>query len=161
MKNQRVKILVVEDEEGVRRHLVRALRKEGCIVEEAADGEEAAEKFRQTLHPAVLLDLRMPKCGGIDVLRIIQRVSPATKVVILTGHGDKDDAIQALNLHAFRYLEKPPNIEDVVRALDEAIDGYAEDIGFSPASPAEPIPSLDDVHRATAGLSSYDSEEEE
>lgn len=75
-------VLLVEDEQEVRRHLTRALRREGYQVEEVEDGQKAQVRFRAKLHPVVLLDLRLPKVQGGEVLRTIKELSPASQVVI-------------------------------------------------------------------------------
>ena len=148
-----IRVLVVEDEPGVRSHLVRALRREKMAVDEAPDGEAARAAFEQNLHPVILLDLRLPKLDGIAVLGIVRRLRPETQVVILTGHGGKEDAIQAVNLRAFRYLEKPPHVDDILEAIRAAHDEYLATTGMvSEEESLDPVPTIEEVRAATAGI---------
>ncbi|MDI3288877.1 response regulator [Polyangium sp. 15x6] len=147
------RVLVVEDEGDVRKHVVRALEREGMTVDEAADGEEGWEVFSQFLHPVVVLDLRMPRRDGLALLRLIHDKRPETQVIILTGHGSKNDAIQALNLHAAAFLEKPPDLDAILEAVKSGWVEYQErtgvpviGIGEVPEAP----PDLDEVREALA-----------
>lgn len=137
------RVLVAEDEDDVRRHLIRGIRRENYQVDGARNGDEAIELFKQYRYPAVLLDLRMPGKHGLEVLGYIKDHSPETEVVILSGHGTQEDAIRALNLHAYRYLQKPPNIADVTAALSEALQTY-QGGALSAELPAE-RPDLSEV----------------
>lgn len=158
------RVLVVEDEGDVRRHVVRALEREGMTVDQAEDGEEGWNLFERELHPIVILDLRMPRRDGIALLRLIHDRRPETQVVILTGHGGKDDVIQALNLHAAAYLEKPPDIDAIIDKVRAGWAEYQERIGVPEvplgATP-EPPPDLEDVRRALAGTRGPASKEDD
>lgn len=147
-------VLVVEDEEDVRRHLVRALRREGCAVDEAGDGPPACERFEAVLHPVVLLDLRLPSLDGLEVLRRIKSLRPESQVVILTGHGGKQDAVKGLNLHAFRFLEKPPDLDAILQAVRDAYDVYLELVGLEATDEDTQgsTPTLEEVRSAMAAV---------
>jgi two-component system, response regulator RegA len=144
------RVLVVEDESDVRRHVVRALEREGMTVDQAQDGEEGWISFEQTLHPVVLLDLRMPRLDGMSLFKRIHDRRPETQVIILTGHGHKSDAIQALNLHAAAYLEKPPDIDAILTAVQAGWREYQERVGVPQSDAPEPPPDLEEVRRAFA-----------
>lgn len=148
------RVLVVEDERDIRKHIIRALEREGMTIDQAEDGEQGWNVFEQALHPVVVLDLRMPRRDGMALLRMIHDRRPETQVIILTGHGSKTDAIQALNLHAAAYLEKPPDLGALLEAVRAGWAEYQERIGV-PLVPAgeepEPPPDLDEVRRALAG----------
>ena len=116
--------LVVEDDEAIRGQLLRVVSRLVAQVDEAADGSRAQQLFDRYEHPLVLLDLRLPQIDGMDVLRHIKSIHPASEVIILSAHGGKDDAVKALNLHAFRYLEKPPQVPDIEAALRGAYERY-------------------------------------
>lgn len=142
------RVLVVEDESAVRRHVIRALEREGMTVDQAQDGEEGWSLFEQRLHPVVILDLRMPKRDGMALLELIRRRRPETQVIILTGHGDKADAIQALNLHAAAFLEKPPDLMAILAAVKAAWQEYQERVGVSSTDLQEAPPDMEEVRRA-------------
>ena len=148
------RVLVVEDESDIRRHVVRALEREGMTVDQAEDGEQGWNIFEQALHPVVVLDLRMPRRGGLALLRMIHDRRPETQVIILTGHGGKTDAIEALNLHAAAYLEKPPDLDAILAAVQAGWAEYQDRIGL-PMVPndeeLDPPPDLEEVRRVLAG----------
>ena len=138
------RVLVVEDENDLRRHVVRAVKRQIKCVDEAADGAQAQALFEQHSHPLVLLDLRLPgRMGGMEVLRHIKARHPASEVIILSAHGDKRAAVEALNLHAFRYLEKPARAEDIEAALREAYEQFAR-LGRTQASGGRVTDGLQD-----------------
>jgi DNA-binding NtrC family response regulator len=156
------RVLVVEDEGDIRKHVVRALEREGMTVDQAEDGEQGWDVFERTLHPVVVLDLKMPKRGGMALLRLIHGRRPETQIVILTGHGGKAEAIEAVNLHAAAFFEKPPDLKAILEAVRAGWVEYQERTGV-PAVPVgseiEPPPGLDEVRRvlaATRGASPKD-----
>ncbi|WP_081427104.1 response regulator [Sorangium cellulosum] len=158
------RVLVVEDEVDIRRHVVRALEREGMTVDQAGDGEEGWNIFERELHPVVILDLRMPRRDGIEMLRLIHNRRPETQVVILTGHGGKDDAIQALNLHAAAYLEKPPDIDAIIEKVRAGWAEYQDRIGVPEVAlgaTLEPPPDLEEVRRVLAGARAMPKQEDE
>jgi DNA-binding NtrC family response regulator len=114
------RILVVDDERIMRAIVAAALVRRGAVVDEASDGTEALRLFSRYGHPVVLLDLRMPGLDGIEVLAQLRRESPATKVIIVTGFGDKASALRALHLRAFAFIEKPFNLEELVECVERA-----------------------------------------
>lgn len=115
--------LVVEDDPVIRGQLMRVVNRIIAEVDEASDGAQAQQLFDRYEHPLVLLDLRLPRIDGMDVLRHIKSIHPASQVIILSAHG-KEDAIEALNLHAFRFLVKPPKIPQIEASLQEAFEQY-------------------------------------
>jgi DNA-binding NtrC family response regulator len=129
--------LVVEDDDAIRRHLVRALARAARHVDEAKDGIEALELFRENSYPVVVLDLRLPRLDGMEVLRKIRAHDERTQVIVMTGHGNKDDAVEALNLHAHHFFEKPLNIDDVESALRSAYAAYSASSGMQAAEPSK------------------------
>ena len=116
--------LVVEDDPNIRRHLVRGLRTSIRQVDEAGDGEQAVALFLAHHHPLVVLDLRLPKLDGLEVFRRLRDADSEAQVVIMTGHGNKDDAIAAVNLHAYYFFEKPLSLEKMEVVLCQAYDEY-------------------------------------
>jgi DNA-binding NtrC family response regulator len=137
-------ILVVEDRESLRRMLERALVEEGYRVEVAESGERAVEQLRELAFDLVLTDLMLPGISGIEVLRSCRDLRPATPVVVLTGFGTVDSAVEAMKLGASDFLEKPVEIDDLYRLVasllgdeDErmihAVPGGPEIVGAHPS----------------------------
>ena len=116
------KILLVDDEEGIRKVLGISLMDIGYQVLCAQNGQEALEVFRQHTPPIVLTDIKMPVMDGIDLLQKIKADSPDTEVIMLTGHGDMDLAIKCLKLEATDFITKPINDDVLEIALKRAND---------------------------------------
>ena len=102
-----VRLLVVDDEEGVRTFLADALSDAGYAVAQAPDGEAALALLGKSSFHAVLTDLRMPGVDGMALLQAIRRESPDTEVIVLTAHGSIENAVEAMKEGAFDYLQKP------------------------------------------------------
>ena len=109
----RERILVVDDEAGIRELVGTYLRKEGYRVYEAADGEDALERFRAEPPDLVVLDLRLPGIDGLDVLREMRRNS-ATFVIVLTARAEEIDKLLGLELGADDYITKPFSPRELV-----------------------------------------------
>jgi two-component system response regulator AtoC len=101
------RVLVVDDEEGVREYLAEALELAGHEVEQAGDGEAALARLRAGSFHLVLTDLKMPRLDGLGLLDAIQAETPETEVVVLTAHGTIETAVDAMRRGAFDYLQKP------------------------------------------------------
>jgi len=101
------RLLVVDDEEGVRTFLADALSDAGYAVAQAPDGEAALALLGKTAFHVVLTDLRMPGVDGLALLQTIRRESPDTEVIVLTAHGSIENAVEAMKQGAFDYLQKP------------------------------------------------------
>ena len=110
-------ILVVDDEATMRRSLADILRLEGYRVQTAASGEEAILRIKEDLYDLILLDLKMPGIGGIEVLRFTAENSPDSQVILLTAHGSLESAIEALRLGAQDYLLKPSSPETILASV--------------------------------------------
>ncbi|MEO8603233.1 MAG: sigma-54 dependent transcriptional regulator [bacterium] len=101
------RILVADDEAGVRAFLAGALAGDGHHVAQAADGVEALEQLRRHSFHVLITDLRMPRLDGLALLRQARAERPDTEVIVLTAYGAVDTAIEAMKLGAFEYLQKP------------------------------------------------------
>lgn len=116
------RVLVVDDEADLRSMVCDALQMEGYATSEAADGLEALQVFRAVVPDAVLLDLQMPRQGGLATLRELRALAPEVPVIILSGHGDIATAVGAVRGGAFDYVEKPPDFERIALTLRQALD---------------------------------------
>lgn len=118
------RVLLADDHQIVRQGIKGLLEKAGhTVVGEAADGREAL-KLAQTLTPDIaVLDVSMPLLNGLDAAREIQRVSPATKTILLTMYTDKGYVLQALRAGAKGYVLKTQAAEDLIRAIREILRG--------------------------------------
>ncbi|HEX9028094.1 MAG TPA: response regulator transcription factor [Anaerolineales bacterium] len=122
----KAKILVVDDEEMVRSSLEEILRLEGYDVKTAFNGEDALSNLQSENFDLVLLDLKMPGMDGMDVLRAAGRVAPETKVILLTGHGSLESAIEALRQGAHDYILKPAPSHDILKSVANALTRKSE-----------------------------------
>ena len=116
------KILLIDDEESIRVLLKLSLTHKGYEVITAEDGEKGIEAFERERPAIVLTDIKMPGMDGIEVLRRIKKIDPVTEVIVITGHGDMDLAIQSLQLHASDFIVKPVKDEVLSVALKRAQD---------------------------------------
>ncbi len=115
------RVLIVDDEEPVRRSLRKALVREGLAIEEAASGEEALRLLAQSPFDLVLSDIRMRKVSGLDLLAEIKEQWPDVIVILLTGYASLESAIQALRQGANDYLLKPASIHEVRASVREGL----------------------------------------
>ncbi len=118
------RILIVDDEESIRRALAGLLSDEGFETGTAADGEIALSELREGDEPIdlVLLDIAMPGRDGVEILEEIRRVWPGLPVVMMSGHGTIETAVRATQLGAFDFIEKPLSVEKLLLTLRHALD---------------------------------------
>ncbi|NBV51020.1 sigma-54-dependent Fis family transcriptional regulator [bacterium] len=117
-------ILVVDDEQDLRKQIQSLLTLRGYQVEEAADGQEAAEKLAARPFPLVLCDVRMPRMDGLELLRHIKAREYSTTVALITAHGNIREAIEAIREGAFDYIEKPINETLLIELVQKAERAY-------------------------------------
>ena len=115
-----LKVLLIDDEESIRKLVGLYLSSKGYEVITAADGQEGIDLFRRETPSIVLTDIKMPGMDGIEVLRKIKEISPEAEVIVITGHGDMDMAIQALQLDACGFITKPVENDSLSIALKRA-----------------------------------------
>ena len=113
-------VLLIDDEEGIRKVMSIALRDAGYVVWIAESGEQGLEIFRRELPALVLTDIKMPGMDGIEVLRRIKELATDSEVIIITGHGEMELAISALQLEASDFITKPIHDEALFVALKRA-----------------------------------------
>lgn len=115
------RILIVDDEEIARLTLAEILRLEGYDIQAVENGEAAVEVLRSQPFDVMVLDLKMPGIGGIEVLEQVVDTLPGLKVIVLTAYGTMDSAIQAIRYRVHDYLLKPAAPERVLEAISSAL----------------------------------------
>ena len=117
-------ILIIEDESSIRRVLVKILSEENDTynVHEAEDGLVGIEKIKAEDYDLVLCDIKMPKMDGVEVLEASRKIKPETPIVMISGHGDLETAIQTMRLGAFDYISKPPDLNRLLNTVRNALD---------------------------------------
>lgn len=120
-----LRILFVEDERNQRILLKKILEKEGYSIIEAANGNEALNKFEQYDFDCVLLDQRLPDLTGLKVLRKIKNINPIIPIIIVTAFANVQDAVEAMKQGAFHYLTKPVNTDELLLTIKKAIETLA------------------------------------
>jgi two-component system, NtrC family, nitrogen regulation response regulator NtrX len=118
------KILVIEDEAAIRRVLVKILSEENDTyhVEEAEDGLIGIEKIKNDDFDLILCDIKMPKMDGVEVLEALKKIKPEIPIVMISGHGDLDTAVNTMRLGAFDYISKPPDLNRLLNTVRNALD---------------------------------------
>jgi DNA-binding NtrC family response regulator len=115
-------VLVVDDEASIRRTLREILEYEDYEVVDAEDGEEALDKLRSDTYDLALVDVKMPEPDGMDVLRTVADEMPELPVVMISGHGTIETAVEATKLGAFDFIEKPPDLNRLLVTVRNALD---------------------------------------
>ena len=118
------KILIIEDEAAIRRVLTKILSEENDTyqVEEAEDGVVGFEKIKNNDYDLVLCDIKMPKMDGVEVLEAVKKIKPEIPMVMISGHGDMETAINTMRLGAFDYISKPPDLNRLLNTVRNALD---------------------------------------
>ncbi len=121
------KILVVDDEEITRQSLQKIIEHEGYTVITAGGGQEALRLLEEEEIGVMLLDINLPDINGIEVMRQAREVSPDTRVVLITGHGSLESAIEAIRHEAFDYILKPPSVQELLSAIARGLKTLEEE----------------------------------
>ncbi len=116
------RVLVVDDDPGVRYTLREILESEGLEVDEASDGQEALERFAGRPAPLVITDLRMPRLDGRGLLSELTARAPGTRVVLITAHGSERDAVEAMKAGAYDYFKKPFETDELLAVVRRAVE---------------------------------------
>ncbi|MHA6279799.1 sigma-54-dependent transcriptional regulator [Salinimicrobium sp. CAU 1759] len=118
------KILLIEDEAAIRRVLIKILTEESSAyeVDEAADGLEGVEKAKDQDYDLILCDIKMPKMDGVEVLEAVKKIKPEIPIVMISGHGDLDTAVNTMRMGAFDYISKPPDLNRLLNTVRNALD---------------------------------------
>lgn len=115
-------ILIIDDDKAIRKTLTEILRYEGYKVDEAADGEEGLRKFSSTAYDLVLCDVKMPKMDGIEFLEKSKVINPDVPIIVISGHGNIETAVEAVKKGAFDFISKPPDLNRLLITLRNALD---------------------------------------
>ena len=115
-----LKLLFVDDEEELVSALVERLEIRGVDAVGVTSGDQALEHLREGHFDVVVMDVKMPGIGGLEVLRTISRRHPDVKVILLTGHGSAEDSEIGRRLGAVAYLQKPVDLEDLLATIEQA-----------------------------------------
>ena len=118
------KILIIEDEAAIRRVLKKIISEEndGYELEEAEDGLQGIGKIKEKDYDLVLCDIKMPKMDGVEVLEKAKKLKPEIPIVMISGHGDLDTAVNTMRLGAFDYISKPPDLNRLLNTVRNALD---------------------------------------
>ncbi|SDW87616.1 sigma-54-dependent transcriptional regulator [Flavobacterium degerlachei] len=118
------KILIIEDEAAIRRVLSKILSEESDTyqVEDAEDGVAGYEKIKNNDYDLVLCDIKMPKMDGVELLEAVKKIKPEIPIVMISGHGDMETAINTMRMGAFDYISKPPDLNRLLNTVRNALD---------------------------------------
>jgi len=115
-------VLVVDDEASIRRTLREILEYEGLTVDEARNGIEALTKVQEHSYDVALLDIKMPRKDGLEVLEVIVEKWPELPVIMISGHADVRTAVEATKTGAFHFIEKPPDLHQLLVTIRSALE---------------------------------------
>lgn len=118
------KILIIEDEAAIRRVLNKIISEENDAynVEEAEDGLQGIEMIMNNDYDLVFCDIKMPKMDGVEVLEKAKKIKPEIPMVMISGHGDLETAVNTMRLGAFDYISKPPDLNRLLNTVRNALD---------------------------------------
>ena len=115
-------ILIVDDEKAIRKTLGEILSYEGYKMDEAGDGEEALKRFKEKVYDVVLCDIKMPKMDGIEFLEKARESNPDVPIIMISGHGTIETAVEAVKKGAYDYISKPPDLNRLLITIRNAMD---------------------------------------
>ncbi len=115
-------LLLVDDEKSVRTTLTLFLKKEGYLVDQAADGDEAVVMMKEKYFDLVITDLKMKTMDGLDVLKKAKEINPMMEVIVLTGHGTVETGVEAMKCGAYDYITKPPDLDEFKMLIAKALE---------------------------------------
>ena len=131
------RILVIDDDEGIRKVVAEALKSDGYLVDTATNGKEAVEKSRTNFYNLALIDIRLPDMEGTKLLTSMKQTTPEMIKIILTGYPALQNAIDAVNKGAHGYLVKPINMDELLRTVEEHMKKQSEMKQYSQERVAE------------------------
>jgi two-component system nitrogen regulation response regulator NtrX len=115
-------ILIIDDEKAIRKTLSEILSYEGYKIDEAGDGEEGFRKFKEKEYDVILCDIKMPKMDGIEFLEKAKESNPDLPIIMISGHGTIETAVEAVKKGAYDYISKPPDLNRLLITIRNAMD---------------------------------------
>ncbi|HTS42783.1 MAG TPA: sigma-54 dependent transcriptional regulator [Puia sp.] len=115
-------ILIIDDEKAIRKTLGEILSYEGYKLDEAGDGEEGLKKFREREYDVILCDIKMPKIDGIEFLEKAKELNADIPIIMISGHGTIETAVEAVKKGAYDYISKPPDLNRLLITIRNAMD---------------------------------------
>jgi two-component system, NtrC family, nitrogen regulation response regulator NtrX len=115
-------ILIIDDEKAIRKTLTEILSFEGYKIDEASDGEEGLKTFKEKTYDVVLCDIKMPKLDGIEFLQKAGEINPDIPIIMISGHGNIETAVEAVKKGAYDYISKPPDLNRLLITIRNAMD---------------------------------------
>ena len=115
-------ILIVDDEKAIRKTLTEILSYEGYKIDDAENGEEALKKLKEKSYDVVLCDIKMPKIDGLEFLEKSKEINPDVPIIMISGHGTIETAVEAVKKGAFDYVAKPPDLNRLLITIRNALD---------------------------------------
>jgi two-component system nitrogen regulation response regulator NtrX len=115
-------ILIIDDEKSIRKTLFEILSFEGYKIDEAPDGEEGLKKFKEKTYDLVLCDIKMPKLDGIEFLQKAGEINADVPIIMISGHGNIETAVEAVKKGAFDFISKPPDLNRLLITIRNAMD---------------------------------------
>jgi two-component system, NtrC family, nitrogen regulation response regulator NtrX len=115
-------VLIIDDEKAIRKTLAEILSYEGYKIDEAENGEEGLKRFKEKTYDVVLCDIKMPKLDGIEFLDKAREHNPDVPVIMISGHGTIETAVEAVKKGAYDYISKPPDLNRLLITIRNATD---------------------------------------
>ena len=134
---ERARILVVDDDESVRRTFSAILEESGYIVDTAESGKEAIEKSQKNFYNVALVDIRLLDMEGTKLLATMKETTPKMVKIVITGYPTLQNAVDAVNMGADAYVLKPPNINELLNTIKESLQKQEEEKSYSEEKVAE------------------------
>jgi len=123
---EQARILIIDDEESIRKSLAAVLEENGYLVDTAENGREAIKKSETKIYNLALIDLRLPDMDGIELLTAMRETTPKMAKIVITGYPSLENAIEAVNRGADGYIVKPYTVEDLLRKIKEHLQRQQE-----------------------------------
>ena len=139
--DKHARILIVDDDENIRKTIKAILEDEGYLVDMATNGKEAVQKTNDITYNLALLDIRLPDMEGVELLKLMKNNVPRTRKIMVTGFPSMQNAIGAINKNADGYLVKPVDVEKLLETVKEQLQLQEDEKKFSEQKVAEFIES--------------------